>query len=55
MMAAASAVLKERDACAFASRWVDTASCGGGFSKNWNGVRIGSPFPVLKPFLARAG
>ena len=67
-MAAAPAVLKERDAGAFASRWTDAANYGADFSKSWNLVwidslfsvtsnrcRTGSPFPVTKPFLKRAG
>ena len=65
-MAAAPAVLKERDAGAFAFWWTDTANYGAGFSKSWNRVwidslfsvnrcRTGSPFPVTKPFLKRAG
>ena len=66
MVAAASAVLKERDAGAFAFLWTDDADYGVGFSKSWNRVwigsllsvnrcRTGSPFPVTKPFLKRAG
>ena len=65
-MAAAPAVLKERDAGAFAFWWTDAANYGAGFSKSWNRVwidslysvnrcRTGSPFPVTKPFLKRAG
>ena len=61
MMVAVSAVLKERDAGAFALGWPDAANYGAGFSKSWNRVwidslysvnrcRTGSPFPVIKPF-----
>ena len=52
-MAAAPAVLKGRDARGFASRWDDSANCGAGFSKSWNRIRTGSPFPVTKLFLKR--
>ena len=65
-MAAASAVLKERDAGAFAFLWAHAANYGVGISKSWNRVRIdslfsadrcrtSSPFHVTKPFLKRAG
>ena len=65
-MAAAPAVLKERDAGGYAFSWTDAANYGAGSSKSWNRVwigslfsanrcRTGSPFPVTKPFLKRAG
>ena len=65
-MATAPAVLKERDAGAFAVWWTDATNYGSGFSKSWNRVwidslfsvnrcRTDSPFPVTKPFLKRAG
>ena len=65
-MAAAPAVLKERDAGVFAFPWTDAANYGAGVSKSWkrvwigslfsaNRCRTGSPFPVTKPFLKRAG
>ena len=40
MMAAVSAVLKERDAGAFAFLWTDAANYGAGFSKSWKRVWI---------------
>ena len=67
MMVAASAVLKEGDAGAFASfLWADAANYGAGFSQSWNRVcidslypvsrcRTGSPFPAPKSFLKRVG
>ena len=65
-MAAAPAVLKERDAGAFAFWWTDAANYCAGFPKSWNRVwidslysvnrcRTDSPFPVTKPFLKRVG
>ena len=65
-VAAAPAVLKERDAGVFDFPWSDAANYGAGVSKSWNRVwicslfsanrcRTGSPFPVTKPFLKRAG
>ncbi len=55
-MAATPAVLKERDAGAFASRWAAAANCGMGFSKSWNRFRTNRcTVPCHQRFLEHAG